>query len=226
MTIDIAKRDLGAVESQIGADGTTAITAEPNRDSPRHPLEELHSSADITSVALKVTALFIVIALPAFVSDDARLPSMRHATPMLGLCLIALATIDLATFRLPDALTLSLVAAGCALSFCFDWSPSFTWRLVGAAAAFFGLWMFAWAYARLRDQQGLGLGDVKLMAAAGAWTGLGGVLPTLLFACAGALLFAGFRFIAGNPLARNEPFPFGPFLATGLWIVWCYELAL
>jgi len=139
MTIDIAKRDSGAMEAEIGADCTTAISAEPNRDPPRHSFEELHSSADITSVALKVTALFIVIALPAFVSDDARLPSMRHATPMLGLCLFALATIDLATFRLPDALTLSLAASGLALSFCFDWSPGSAWRLVGAAAAFFGL---------------------------------------------------------------------------------------
>ena len=182
--------------------------------------------ASRSATASWITALFIAIAVPICLSDDPLVPSMRYATLLLGFCLIVLSTIDLATLRLPDALTLPLAAAGLALSIWFDWSPSFAWRLMAAAAAFLGLWTFAWGYARVRGQQGLGLGDAKLLAAAGAWVGPGGILPTLLFACAGALLFAGVRYVAGKPLARNEPFPFGPFLATGLWLVWCYEPAL
>ena len=71
-------------------------------------------------------------------------------------------------------------------------------------------------------REGLGLGDAKLFAAAGAWVSWAGLPSVLLLAAAGAL--AGHLLAArltGQRLEGRE-FPFGPYLAAALWLVWLY----
>ena len=93
---------------------------------------------------------------------------------------------------------------------------------IGALAG--GLFIFAVAltYRRLRGREGMGLGDAKLMAAAGAWVSWTG-LPTVLLLAAAAGLFGSLlrnRLVAGASLA--EPVPFGSYIAAALWLVWLY----
>ena len=78
----------------------------------------------------------------------------------------------------------------------------------------------AWAYRRLRGIEGLGGGDAKLLAAAGAWVGAA-ALPSVLLgaACAALIAVAGLA-IAGTRLSRRSALPFGPFLALATWAVW------
>jgi leader peptidase (prepilin peptidase)/N-methyltransferase len=64
----------------------------------------------------------------------------------------------------------------------------------------------------------MGHGDFKLLAAIGAWTGLRGILPTILIASlVGAIVGSVWLALKGRD--RATPIPFGPYLAVGGWIV-------
>jgi leader peptidase (prepilin peptidase)/N-methyltransferase len=67
-----------------------------------------------------------------------------------------------------------------------------------------------------RKIQGLGLGDVKFLAAAGIWIGVAGLPILLLFAALTALAAAAVMQLAGRDMTRQTSLPFGPFLTIGL----------
>ena len=81
---------------------------------------------------------------------------------------------------------------------------------------------FATVYERLRSRPGLGLGDAKLLAAAGAWLGLEALPSVLLVATGTALFCVGMAVLLGKRITATSRIPFGPFLATAFWIVWLY----
>ena len=86
--------------------------------------------------------------------------------------------------------------------------------LAGAAAGYGLLAGLGYVYRRLRGRDGLGLGDAKLLAAAGAWLGLAS-LPWVVLAAAllGLLLALAQR----RPLQAETAVPFGPALALAFW---------
>ena len=138
---------------------------------------------------------------------------------LLGWWLLALAWIDWRRGVLPDVLTLPLIALG--LAAAWGLAPDEVKdRAVGAAAGYLVLWLVAWVYRRLRGREGLGLGDAKLLAAAGAWVGASGLPSVLAGAAMGALAAAGIMHLAGRRLDRYSALPFGPFLAGAAWLVW------
>ena len=144
---------------------------------------------------------------------------------LLGWTLLALAWIDWRTLTLPDVLTLPLVLAGLAATFWLE-PETLTAHAAAAALAYLLFRFVAWAYRRLRGRDGLGEGDAKLMAAAGAWVGvialsnvlLGGALLTLAAALADALR-------SGRGLRAATRLPFGPGLCAALWLVWLVNAA-
>ena len=139
----------------------------------------------------------------------------------LGWWLLALGWIDWRRLVLPDRLTLPLIALG--LAAAWGLAPEEGWdRVTGAASGYLGLWAVAWIYRRLRDREGLGLGDAKLLAAAGAWVGASGLPSVLAGAAIAALLAAGGTMLAGKRLDRHTAMPFGPFLAAATWLVWLF----
>jgi leader peptidase (prepilin peptidase)/N-methyltransferase len=139
----------------------------------------------------------------------------------LGWTLIALAVIDWRHLILPDELTLPLLPAGLAVAWVSE--PG---RLVEHAVAALGGGLFILAvallYRRLRGREGIGLGDAKLMAAAGAWVSWSGLPSVLLLAAAaglaGSLLRS--RLVSGANL--SEPVAFGSYIAAAFWLVWLY----
>lgn len=138
-----------------------------------------------------------------------------------GCWLLALGWIDLRRLALPDPLTLPLIAAGLAAAWL--WQPeALADRAIGAAAGFALLWAIGALYWRLRGREGLGLGDAKLLAAAGAWVGASGLPSALFGAAAMALVAAGALRLAGRRLDRHSVLPFGPFLAAATWLVWLF----
>jgi leader peptidase (prepilin peptidase)/N-methyltransferase len=88
----------------------------------------------------------------------------------------------------------------------------------GCEGAAIGLvfWLLRRLYFALRKTQGLGLGDVKFLAAAGPWIGITGLPSLLLVATLTALAAAGSLQLAGRDMTRRTSLPFGPFLAIGL----------
>jgi len=90
--------------------------------------------------------------------------------------------------------------------------------ILGAVAGSGLLWLVAEGYFRLRKREGMGLGDVKMMAAVGAFLGLKRTLMTIL---AGSLLGSviGILLIAISRKDRDYELPFGTFLGAGALLV-------
>jgi leader peptidase (prepilin peptidase) / N-methyltransferase len=172
--------------------------------------------------ASAIACLYLAMALPLAVTATVMPPIVSLVTLALGACLVALSAIDYETLRLPDVLTLPLAAAGLLLGPLLTLEPSFAWRVCAAVAGFGFIWALNEGYRGLRGRAGMGLGDAKLLAVAGAWLGLDGLPSTLLYACIAALLFVALRYLRGHSVTRDEPMPFGPFLAAAIWLVWLY----
>ena len=77
-------------------------------------------------------------------------------------------------------------------------------------------------YRRLRGHDGIGGGDAKLVAVAGAWTGPVGVVAVLLWSTVMALVAAAGAALMGWRPSRNTRLPFGPFLGIAIWITWLF----
>ena len=92
-------------------------------------------------------------------------------------------------------------------------------HLLASAAGLLVLESLSALAERLVGQPALGLGDAKLAAMAGAWLGLGGLTVSMGIAVFSGALFGGLARITGR-LKPREPFPFGPFIAVGIWLVW------
>jgi leader peptidase (prepilin peptidase) / N-methyltransferase len=95
---------------------------------------------------------------------------------------------------------------------------SFGDALIGAGVASGLLWLVAEGYFRARGREGMGLGDVKMMAMAGAFLGVQRALLTIL---AGSLLGSviGMAVIAIGRKGRDFELPFGTFLGAGAMLV-------
>ena len=143
------------------------------------------------------------------------------ASLALGWTLLTLAAIDLRHYLLPDRLTLPLIPAGLATAYLID-PAKLPLHAIGAAAGFIAFAAIAWAYRRLRGRAGLGLGDGKLLAAAGAWLGWPALPGLVAVAAALALAVALARAVTGERLAAATRVAFGPYLALALWLFWLY----
>ncbi len=131
--------------------------------------------------------------------------------------LIALSGIDMRTRLLPDQLTLPLMWLGIIGSLDNLYMPAKP-AVLGAIAGYVSLWSVWWLFKQLTGKEGMGHGDFKLLAAIGAWTGLKGILPTvLLSSLVGAIL--GSIWLAAKGRDRATPIPFGPYLAIAGWLV-------
>ncbi len=123
--------------------------------------------------------------------------------------LIALAFIDLDTFRLPDVLTLPLLGIGLLAAFLIPGNPR-GWESAFSALGAGGLF---WIIARVYPQ-GMGLGDVKMVAAMGAFLGFPSIfLAVFLGSFVGAFIGIILLFAGGKRFGQQ--IPFGPYLAVG-----------
>jgi leader peptidase (prepilin peptidase)/N-methyltransferase len=143
---------------------------------------------------------------------------------LIGWTLLALAWIDVRSFILPDVLTLPLLLAGLGVAMLTAPDDVF-WHAVGAAAGYLVLCGVNAIYRMLRGRDGLGLGDAKLLAAAGAWMGVGALSWIVLLAALAGLVFAAAAAAAGRTMRANTVLPFGAFLAAAFWLYWLYGSA-
>lgn len=147
-----------------------------------------------------LAALFYLVALHA----DSLLAWVSAAT--FCFLVLGLLVMDAETFLLPDSFTLPGIGLGLVQSLAPGgglatrlalgreapfplphWS-SLTSSLIGALSTAAFLLVTRWVYRLVRKREGLGLGDVKLVATLGAWLGLSGALLSLTL---GILLAAG-----------------------------------
>lgn len=130
----------------------------------------------------------------------------------LGCALIVLFAIDLEHQILPNVITVPGMLIGFALSFFTE--PGWLGSLLGIVVGGGILLTFAYAYLWLRRQEGLGMGDFKMLAMIGAFVGWKLVLVTLMLASfAGSAI--GLALVASRRGSMASKLPFGTFLAVG-----------
>jgi leader peptidase (prepilin peptidase)/N-methyltransferase len=134
------------------------------------------------------------------------------------LCLLSgvLAWIDIDHGIIPNWLNLTIAGLGLSKALIIG-GPSASLEAVWEAAVIGAVfWLLRRLYFSLRKIQGLGLGDVKFLAAAGIWVGVAGLPVLLMIAALTALACAGVMQLAGCQLTGQTSISFGPFLAVGL----------
>jgi leader peptidase (prepilin peptidase)/N-methyltransferase len=137
-----------------------------------------------------------------------------------GLAWISMA--DLETLEIPDLAVISLVLTG-AIRLWLAPGLSIANHIAGGGLWPLLIWSVAALYARLRGWQGLGFGDVKLMAAIGLWVGFTGTILVLFAASlSGILAILALAMLQRRPLSKigTSAVAFGPFLCLSAWVIW------
>jgi len=140
-------------------------------------------------------------------------PGPLMVSRLLFVCiLIALFGIDLEHQILPNSITLPGIVAGVLLSFVAPpgWRAALLGVLLGAGI----LYGIAWAYYLWRREEGLGMGDVKMLAMIGAFLGWKAVLVTMVLSSFSAVGVA-LDMIAAQRGGMKLGLPFGTFLFLG-----------
>jgi leader peptidase (prepilin peptidase)/N-methyltransferase len=164
---------------------------------------------ELAALAVAVWSASLASGAAAWVSD------------LLGWTLLALAVIDARHLLLPDFLTLPLVPLGIAANALID-PENLEPAVIGVVAGFLAIIAIRQLYWWWRRREGIGLGDAKLLAAAGAWVGWPGLPSVVLIAALAALAATLIRHIPRGSLSPAERVPFGSSLCLGIWIVWLY----
>ncbi len=163
--------------------------------SPRYPVVEL------------VTGLVSALLVWTFGSGLAGL-----GTLLFAYLLIAMTCIDYDTKLLPDDLTYPLLWAGLLININGTFVPLQD-AVIGAAAGYLVLWAVYWLFKLVTGKEGMGYGDFKLLAALGAWLGWA-MLPTIILLSSVVGAFVGIGLIVVAKRGRDNPIPFGPYLAA------------
>jgi leader peptidase (prepilin peptidase)/N-methyltransferase len=132
----------------------------------------------------------------------------------LVLCaiLVALTLIDADRQLLPDTLTLSLLWIGLLVNLApFGFAP-IREAVIGAVAGYLTFWLVATGFRLLRGIEGMGGGDLKLLAALGAWFGWTSLLPIILVS-AGVGSVVGVSLMLARRATMLTRLPFGVYLA-------------
>lgn len=127
--------------------------------------------------------------------------------------LIVIAFIDVKNFIIPNCITFPLITLGLACN-VFSLFQSFENALLGSIFGYAALWSILHIYKFLTKKEGLGFGDLKLLAMLGAWLGWQ-MLPLIIFFASVTGALFGIILIILRRATRNTPLPFGPFLAAG-----------
>ena len=127
--------------------------------------------------------------------------------------LLVITFIDIDHQIIPDVITLPGIPIGLAVSFVL---PAITFKtsMLGMLAGGGSLWVVAWSYSLITRKEGMGGGDIKLLAMIGAFIGWKGVIFTI-FAASVAGTFVGLTVMLVKGKNLKFAIPFGPFLSIG-----------
>jgi leader peptidase (prepilin peptidase) / N-methyltransferase len=146
----------------------------------------------------------------------------------LAVLMAAVAAIDARYFIIPNelnaaALALALIAAA-ATGWPIDATAAIGLVLLRAATLALLFLCLRLAYRLVRKRNGLGLGDVKLAAVAGAWLGWMAMPVAVEIAALMALAAVASRqWLLGRSLKTTNRLPFGLFFAPAIWLAWLLQ---
>ncbi|GAB5488554.1 MAG: A24 family peptidase [Parasphingorhabdus sp.] len=138
---------------------------------------------------------------------------------IFGWLLLTLAALDAQHHWLPDRLTVLLASTGL-LSALFIEQPTIVDRLIGGLAGYVPLLLIAILYRMVRNREGLGGGDPKMLGGIGLWLGWQYIPFVVLGASAFGLAFALSVKFRNRPIGLESQFPFGSLLAIAAFPAW------
>jgi leader peptidase (prepilin peptidase) / N-methyltransferase len=186
------------------------------------------SSLNWRTVAVFGTPDAVATGIAAAASVAASLilvPGMRGAAGAgLALLMVAIAAIDARRFIIPDELSAATLALGlvhAALQADDAIAAALGLAALRGAALGLAFWSLRLLYRRLRGQEGLGLGDVKLACVAGVWLDWVAIPVAIELAALSAIAVCVVRYFRdGRSFRATTKLPFGLFFAPAIWLAW------
>jgi leader peptidase (prepilin peptidase)/N-methyltransferase len=133
----------------------------------------------------------------------------------LGWALLCASWIDAETYVLPDCFTLTLILAGLAVTWIQQRNAIYN-HAAAAALGYVAFRVVDAIYLTVRKRHGLGIGDAKLLGAAGAWLGVT-ALPGVVIAASVIAILMSLLLMRFGKLRANQIIAFGPFLALAMF---------
>ena len=137
---------------------------------------------------------------------------------ILSLSFIIIFFIDLKHFIIPDELSFPLMFIGLLKSFYPNLNqelfPNLINSLIGGILGYVIIWVIIFFYKKIKNKEGMGLGDAKLLSAIGFWFGWVSVPLIIFFSSVIALLYVAPTLINKTKSLTTE-IPFGPYLIIG-----------
>jgi leader peptidase (prepilin peptidase)/N-methyltransferase len=172
-----------------------------------------------TTAALTLTACGVVIASLVAVPG-----ASGFFGAALGLLMLAIAVADARAYIIPDRLTLAallLALVQTAVNGFENMPENMALAALRGLVLALGFLALRDIYYRLRQRQGIGLGDVKLAAVAGAWLDWPFIPAAIEIAAVLALIvYIGSQLVLRRPLRATAKLPFGVFFAPAIWFCW------
>lgn len=142
----------------------------------------------------------------------------------LAVLLSVLAIHDLRFWLLPNVLTWPLLALGLAYHLIMPFGAPLA-SAIGAIVGYALVAAINTVYRKRQGRDGMGYGDAKLLAGAGAWLGWWGLPGVLLIASFTALVHIGVKsLVFRHAVHRHSRIPFGPYLVFGFYVEWVFPI--
>lgn len=147
------------------------------------------------------------------------------AGALFGWLLLTLAALDAKHHWLPDGLTAALALSGLGAGL-LSFQPVLQVRLIGGVAGFVSLAIIAAIYRAVKNRDGLGGGDPKMLGAIGCWLGWQALPLVLLGASLVGLLVAISWRLRGRPVNAATMMPLGSLMAIAAFPLWIFQTSL
>ena len=137
---------------------------------------------------------------------------------ILSIFFIIIFFIDLKHFIIPNELTFPLMFIGFTKSFEPNLNqtifPNYINSLIGGVFGYLIIWLIIFFYKKVRNKEGMGLGDAKLMAVVGFWFGWVSI-PFTIFISSFVALFFTVPSLLKKTRDMATQIPFGPYIIIG-----------
>lgn len=135
--------------------------------------------------------------------------------------LFALSYIDIKTMKLPNGLNVAVFLLGVVYNVMIGQD----WRVPVASCAIAAIVLISISvvYTKIRGRQGMGMGDIKLLAAGAVWISPYLLPIVLLFSSISAIIYAMLDRAGRDGSYLSYKLPYGPFLAMAIWFAWIFE---
>ena len=137
---------------------------------------------------------------------------------VLSIFFIIIFFIDLKHYIIPNSLTFPLMVIGFFKSFYPNLNtnlfPNYLNSLIGGILGYLIIWLIILFYKKIRNKEGMGLGDAKLLSAIGFWFGWVGI-PFIIFLSSVMALLVVAPSLINKSKEMSSQIPFGPYLVMG-----------